>query len=153
MSLIQPGRVAVLIALIATVCAQESAAQVSIEKFLDFKHGLATEYVAAQWRILVDNNLEHRQDMRQAVYTSIAVYLQRLVNSDSETFLLFDSDMQIVAQTKSHPTVFAALPELADIVARQEGRALRIETPIEGYVIGTLVPGIDIWLLMVSETR
>ena len=151
MNVVGPRRVSLLVALLALAVAGEPSAQVSVEEFLGFKHGLATEHVAGQWRLLVENGFEQRQDMLEAIHAGISMYFQRLRTSDGETFVALDDRMRVVSRSHPDPALTEFLPAFIEVVAGNEGHVVRIERPIDGYVVGTLVPGIEVWVLMVSR--
>lgn len=76
-----------------------------IVTFLNFKTDQLSQYMEGQWRILVENDMNQRQDMVHAAQAGIEAYARTLLLTDSELVFALDAQGNVVMATaKVAPT-------------------------------------------------
>ncbi len=73
--------------------ASNGITRVAVE-FFEFKVNEFEKYIEGQWTLLVENNLDGRADMMEAVQAGIEVYARSILRTDSEVIFAVDSQAE-----------------------------------------------------------
>lgn len=141
--------------------ASNSITRLAIE-FFGFKVTELENYIDGQWRLLVENGLDDRDDMKQAAQVGIEVFARSILRSESEVIFAVNSAGDVTMSTAgsriSDPSAPFDIPddEAQALVKRMQlGDRSLIETTIDGgqrVTMGFAFEPFD-WYIVLSEDR
>ncbi len=116
---------AVLVGISSFYAATSGITRVTTE-FLQFKAQQLSTYAQGQWDLLVENELQHREEMRRAAQRGVAAYARSIVERDSELILAVDLDGNLTMNTHAVELSADESEQLAALAARDERDLLQL---------------------------
>ncbi len=116
---------AVLVGISSFYASTSGITRVTTE-FLQFKAQQLSTYAQGQWDLLVENELQHRDEMRRAAQRGVAAFARSIVERDSELILAVDLDGNLTMNTHAVELSDAERAQLATLAARDERDLLQL---------------------------
>lgn len=107
--------------MIATLLARNGITGVATQ-FLQFKAEQVVTYANGQWNLLVENQLEGREEYRQAAVDAIATFAESVIRSETERIFAVDSHRRAifaVGEPAAGATAGTILTELPPVLPRR----------------------------------
>jgi len=114
-----------LVGLAASLAARNGITRVATE-FLTFKSDELKNYATTQWNLLVENQLEGRQEYVEISKAAVSSFARSLVRSEGELILALDTEGRIVMSTSAVQPSEQEMEQLAAVPGKGEEEWIQI---------------------------